>query len=196
MEFSERFEQALTWALGLHGEQKRKLTGVPYVGHLLRVCGTVMEYAGDEDEVIAALLHDALEDQNRPGLSDELVERFGSGVLHIIKQCSDREEAPPPPWRKRKEAFLERLKMADASVRLVTAADKLDNVRNLITSYRVWGELIWDHFRGGKEGTLWYYREVARVLRHASEHPLLLELERAVEELETLAKTSAEPATP
>ncbi|MGQ9821892.1 MAG: HD domain-containing protein [Thermogutta sp.] len=186
MEFSDRFEHALSWAIALHGEQKRKLSGVPYVGHLLRVCGTVMEYAGDEDEVIAALLHDALEDQNRPGLADEIADRFGSGVLHIIKQCSDREDSPPPPWRKRKEAFLEHLKMADASVRLVTAADKLDNVRNLMTSYRVWGDRVWEHFRGGKEGTLWYYRAAVNVLRHASENPLILELELAVRELESL----------
>lgn len=186
MELSDRFELALSWAINLHGEQKRKLSGVPYVGHLLRVCGTVMEYAGDEDEVIAALLHDALEDQNRPGLEEEIADRFGSGVLHIIKQCSDREDSPPPPWRKRKEAFLERLKMADASVRLVTAADKLDNVRNLVTLYRVWGDRIWEHFRGGKEGTLWYYRAAVNVLRHASENPLILELELAVRELESL----------
>ncbi|NMC20368.1 MAG: HD domain-containing protein [Thermogutta sp.] len=187
MELSDRFEQALSWAMSLHGGQKRKLTGVPYIGHLLRVCGTVMEYSGDEDEVIAALLHDALEDQNRPGLADEIAERFGSGVLHIIKQCSDREESPPPPWRQRKEAFLERLKTADASVRLVTAADKLDNVRSLTTSYRVWGDRVWEHFRGGKEGTLWYYREVVRVLCHASENALILELESAVRELESPA---------
>lgn len=186
MELSDRFEHALSWAITLHGEQKRKLSGVPYVGHLLRVCGTVMEYAGDEDEVIAALLHDALEDQNRPGLEEDIADRFGSGVLHIIKQCSDREDSPPPPWRKRKEAFLERLKMADASVRLVTAADKLDNVRNLVTLYRAWGDRVWEHFRGGKEGTLWYYRAAVNVLRHASENPLILELELAVRELESL----------
>lgn len=192
MELSDRFEHALSWAITLHGEQKRKLSGVPYVGHLLRVCGTVMEYAGDEDEVIAALLHDALEDQNRPGLADEIADRFGSGVLHIIKQCSDREDSPPPPWRKRKEAFLERLKTADASVRLVTAADKLDNIRNLVTCYRLWGDRVWEHFRGGREGTLWYYREAVNVLRHASENPLILELELAVRELESL--TAAESA--
>ena len=186
MELSDRFEHALSWAITLHGEQKRKLSGVPYVGHLLRVCGTVMEYAGDEDEVIAALLHDALEDQNRPGLEEDIADRFGSGVLHIIKQCSDREDSPPPPWRKRKEAFLERLKMADASVRLVTAADKLDNVRNLVTLYSAWGDRVWEHFRGGKEGTLWYYRAAVNVLRHASENPLILELELAVRELESL----------
>jgi len=108
-------------------------------------------------------------------------------VLSIVQACSDTVVQPKPPWRERKEAFLERLRTANAAVRLIQAADKLDNVSILLGQYRVFGPEIWNKFKGGREGTLWYYRRVAEVLGWASENPLVLELARRVEELEQLA---------
>lgn len=187
MQITPRFDEALQFAVNLHRSQRRKVNDAPYVGHLLRVCGLVMEYGGTEDEAIAALLHDALEDQNRPGLAEEILQRFGPTVLAIVRACSDTEVEPKPPWRERKEGFLERLRTANAAVRLVQAADKLDNLTMLLGQYRVFGPEIWRKFNGGREGTLWYYRQAVEVLRCASENPLILELAKRVEELEGLA---------
>jgi (p)ppGpp synthase/HD superfamily hydrolase len=187
MRMTSRFDDALQFAVALHREQRRKVNDAPYIGHLLRVCGIVLEYGGTEDEAIAALLHDALEDQNRPGLAEEILDRFGPNVLSIVRACSDTEVVPKPPWRERKEGFLERLRMANAAVRLVQTADKLDNVTMLLGQYRVFGPEIWKKFNGGREGTLWYYRSVVEILLRASENPLILELAKRVEELEKLA---------
>lgn len=187
MELTSRFDDALLFAVALHREQRRKVNNAPYIGHLLRVCGIVLEYGGTEDEAIAALLHDALEDQNRPGLAEEILQRFGPTVLSIVRACSDTEVQPKPPWRERKESFLERLRTANAAVRLIQAADKLDNVTTLLGQYRVFGSEIWEKFNGGRDGTLWYYRRVAEILSWASENPLILELVKRVEELEGLA---------
>lgn len=187
MNLTPRFDEALQFAVSLHRDQRRKVNDAPYIGHLLRVCGLVLEYGGTEDEAIAALLHDSLEDQNRPGLAEDIAARFGETVLSIVQACSDTVVQPKPPWRERKEAFLERLRTANAAVRLIQAADKLDNVSILLGQYRVFGPEIWNKFKGGREGTLWYYRRVAEVLGWASENPLVLELARRVEELEQLA---------
>jgi len=187
MEITSRFDDALQFAVSLHRQQRRKVNDAPYIGHLLRVCGIVLEYGGTEDEAIAALLHDSLEDQNRPGLAEEIASRFGPIVLSIVEACSDAVVQPKPPWRERKEAFLERLRTANAAVRLVQTADKLDNVSTLLVQYRVFGPEIWKKFNGGREGTLWYYRRVVEILRWASENPLVIELGKRVEELEQLA---------
>ncbi|ASV75641.1 GTP pyrophosphokinase [Thermogutta terrifontis] len=188
LELTPRFDEALRFAVSVHRHQVRNVTETPYVGHLLRVCGLVLEYGGTEDEAIAGLLHDALEDQNRPGLVDEIKQRFGPQVLEIVRECSDTTQRPKPPWRERKEQFLRRLAEANAAVRLVVAADKWDNVNNLLVLLRRFGPEIWQHFRGGREGTLWYYREIVSVLRRASQNPLILDLAERVEQLHKLAK--------
>lgn len=188
MELGSRFDQALTFASQLHRHQVRKLGCTPYVGHLLRVGGIVLDYGGNEDEAIAALLHDALEDQNHPGLDQEIAHRFGDVVLQIVHGCSDTTQKPKPPWKQRKEQFLQRLRQANSSVRLVTAADKLDNVRSTLTALRVWGDEIWQRFHAGRDGSLWYYRQVVDVLSQDSENPLIQELAQAAE---TLARESA-----
>lgn len=187
MELTPRYDDALRYAISLHRHDVRKVTGGAYAGHLLRVSGLILEYGGTEQEAIAGLLHDALEDQNRAGLEREISERFGPQVLEIVKACSDTTERPKPPWRERKEQFLERLKHANSAVRLVVAADKWDNVMTLLVLVRAFGPSVWENFRGGKEGTLWYYRSVVEILRQASENPLILDLEKRVSELESLA---------
>ena len=183
-ELSPRFQEALVFSAELHSRQRRKLSGTPYLGHLLRVTGIVLDYGASEDEAVAALLHDAVEDQGGAAAREEIRRRFGDAVVAIVDGCSDTDESPKPPWQARKDAYLAHLETADPSVRLVSAADKLDNVRSLTASYRKQGEDIWRHFGGKREGTLWYYRSVVERLKMHEPCPLADELERAVAGLE------------
>jgi len=187
MFLSSRFTDALVFAAQLHADQVRKLTGTPYLAHLLRVAGIALEYGADEDEAIAALLHDAIEDRGGPAARQAIEQRFGQRVADIVVGCSDTDQSPKPPWRQRKEAYLAQLAQASPSVRLVSAADKLDNVRSLIASYRQLGAAVWQHFRGGREGTLWYFRGVIEAQKQAGASPIVEELERAVSELDRVA---------
>jgi (p)ppGpp synthase/HD superfamily hydrolase len=178
-----RFAEALAYAAELHAAQTRKASGTPYIAHLLGVASLVLESGADEDEVIAALLHDAIEDQGGAAARQEIRQRFGDRVAAIVDGCSDAETMPKPPWRERKERFLGLLQEADASVLRVVAADKLHNVRSLLRAYRQQGESLWTCFRGGREGTLWYHREAARILCARGEGWLFDELAAAVDEL-------------
>jgi len=179
-----RFQEALLQAAQWHAAQQRKLSGTPYVGHLLSTCATALAFGADEDEAIAALLHDAVEDQGGQKIRDEIARRFGERVAEIVDGCTDATVTPKPPWRGRKEAHLARLAGASASVCLVEAADKLDNARALLREYRRYGEEVWEHFRGGREGTLWYYRAMLEVLGRAAPPDLIEELEHAIVSLE------------
>ncbi len=187
MPLTSRFTDALVYAAQLHATQTRKASGVPYVSHLLRVCGIALEFGADEDEAIAALLHDAIEDQGGQATREEIRRRFGDRVTEIVDGCTDTDQTPKPPWRQRKEAYLAHLHEATPSVRLISACDKLDNVRSLLLSYRDQGEQIWQRFSGGRDGTLWYYRRIVAVLQSFGPHPLVDELHRAVTQFETLA---------
>ena len=185
---TSRFEEALVYAARLHAGQTRKASGTPYVAHLLSVAALVMEDGGDEDEAIAALLHDAIEDQGGDTARQEIRRRFGETIMAIVDGCSDAETVPKPPWRERKEAFLSSLRHVSPQVRRVVAADKLHNVRSLRREVQRQGEAIWQHFRGGKEGTLWYHREVTRILEEKGTGWLVTELREAVANLEDLAR--------
>ncbi len=187
MPLSERFDQALQYASQLHRTQLRKATNIPYISHLLAVTALVLEHGGDEDEAIAALLHDAVEDQGGAPTREAIRRRFGERVAEIVDGCTDTDETPKPPWRERKEKYIAHLRMASPSVRLVTTADKLHNARSILAEYRQLGDALWNRFNGGKGGTLWYYRAVVRELRAAGDAPLVRELDRVVTELERLA---------
>jgi (p)ppGpp synthase/HD superfamily hydrolase len=182
-----RFQAALCYTAALHAEQRRKFAGEPYVAHLLAVAAMVMEHGGDEDEAIAALLHDAVEDQGGAATREEIARRFGEHVAQIVDGCTDTAESPKPPWRERKEAFIARLGHATPSVRLVVAADKLHNARAILREHRRLGQSLWSHFRSGREGTLWYYRTVVETLRRAETTALVEELDETVRQLERLA---------
>lgn len=191
MPLSTRFQQALSFAAGLHASQLRKAGQTPYIAHLLIVAGTVLEYGGNEDEAIAALLHDALEDQPHHGqTSAEIGQQFGAEVLAIVKACSDTQVYPKPPWRERKEAFLKTIETLPPSACLVLAADKLHNTRSLTHQYRELGEELWRNFKGGRSGTLWYSRAVLDALNRRGCLPpaLLCELADAVSHLESIVK--------
>ena len=189
---SQRFEDALVLACGLHRQQSRKGTEVPYVAHLLAVASIALEHGASEDEAIAALLHDAVEDQGGAETATLIRRRFGDAVADIVEACSDTDIVPKPPWRERKAAYIAHVRHAPAAVRLVSAADKLHNARCILADYRVLRESLWARFSGGREGTLWYYRELVRAFSAHGEHPPLVdELARTVAELERLASGEA-----
>jgi GTP pyrophosphokinase len=179
---SERFTTALTYATQLHANQVRKGSGVPYIAHLLGVASIALEYGANEDEAIAALLHDAIGAATR----EEIRRRFGDNVTAIVDGCTDADTTPKPPWRQRKEEYIAHIPTASASVLLVSSADKLYNAQSILKDYRVLGESLWQRFQGGKEGTLWYYRELVEVFKQTKTTPLVAELERVVSELEAL----------
>ena len=183
-----RFDEAFRYATNKHAEQTRKKTDVPYISHLMSVAALVLEAGGDEDQTIAALLHDVVEDCGGEPVLEEVRQRFGDRVANIVEGCTDTYTIPKLPWKQRKLDHLEVLRRADDDIRLVSAADKLHNVRTILADYRSEGDRVWDRFSGRKDGTLWYYRAVLDVLRHGRSNRLVDELQRVVTELETLAK--------
>lgn len=189
MPLSSRFEQALVHAAQLHAAQRRKGTETPYISHLLAVTAIVLEHGGNEDEAIAALLHDAVEDQGGADTLAEIRRRYGDAVADIVSACSDTDQPIKPPWRERKEAYLEHLRTVSPSVRLISAADKLHNARSTLAGHRRIGPQVWERFNGGQSGTLWYLRSVVNILREQESTPLVDELDRVVGELEALAQT-------
>lgn len=183
-----RFERALLFATRKHAGQMRKGTPAPYISHLMGVAGLVLEAGGDEDLAIAALLHDVVEDCGGAPMLKEVRRRFGKRVAHVVEGCTDTDLDPKPPWRQRKEDYVEHLRTADADVRLVSAADKLHNSRHILADYYEVGESIWDRFNGGRDGTLWYYRALLKEFRRRKPNRLVNELERVVTELEARAR--------
>lgn len=188
MTYGPRFEAALVLAAQLHRDQLRKSTATPYVCHLLSVAAIVGENGGTEDEVIAALLHDAVEDQGGPATRKLILDRFGSNVAEIVDGCTDTDEAIKPAWRQRKETHLAHLAKASPSVMLVTLADKLHNSRAVLADLRTLGEETWQRFKGGKDGTIWYYRSVLSLAENDPRRGLVDEFARVVDEIEQLAR--------
>lgn len=185
---TDRFTDALTLACTLHREQSRKGTQIPYVAHLLGVASIALEHGATEDEAIAAVLHDAVEDQGGAATATRIRERFGDVVTDIVLGCTDTDVEPKPPWRARKEAYVAHLLDAPPAVRLVSASDKLHNARAILADYRVVRDALWDRFTGGRDGTLWYYRALVDAFASHGRTPLVDELERVVTEIERLAK--------
>jgi (p)ppGpp synthase/HD superfamily hydrolase len=189
---THRFVDALGYSAELHLRQRRKGKGQPYVGHLLGVAAIVIQHGGGEDEAIAALLHDAVEDQGGLPRLGEIREKFGERVAHIVDGCTDSYEVSGEKleWGERKRAYIEKVAHESADVRLVSAADKLANARDILSDFREQGDAIFNRFKGRKQGTLWYYRTLVNVFREAGATPLIEELDRVVTELETLARAS------
>ena len=187
MQLSHYFNEALVYAAELHVTQVRKASGIPYISHLLGVASLTLEYGGNEEEAIAALLHDAIEDRGGAKTREDIRRRFGDSITAIVDGCTDTDIFPKPPWRERKEAFIARIPTASSSVRLVSAADKLYNTRSLLKDYRLLGEELWTRFAGGKEGTLWYHRAIVEAFVRAEATPIVAELDRRVSELEGLS---------
>ncbi len=188
-----RFEDAVRYANIVHAHKKRKSgSEAPYMAHLLGVTAIALEYGADEDETIGALLHDAVEDVGgRPRLAD-IRARYGKKVAEIVEGCSDSlgdKDDEKLSWRERKAAYVAHVPKTSGSVRLVSAADKLNNVRAIVVEYRRSGEKIWKHYKGSREDRLWYYRALVKAYRKSGTHKTLVEdLDEVVSELERLLR--------
>jgi len=189
--YSDRVADALALMFRLHREQLRKGSEVPYITHLMSVAALVGEYDGDEDQFIAALLHDAVEDQGGQETLALIREEFGERVAEMVWACSDTDEEPKPPWRARKQQYIDAVRNEPGEVKLVVAADKLHNIRSTIADLRMHGMQLWDKFTGGYEGTLWFYEEVLKALADDWSHPILEDLSDAVENLTHAARSAA-----
>lgn len=184
--YSERVDEALELVASAFRTHVRKGSNVPYLSHLLAVAALVAEHGGDEDQIIAALLHDYLEDVDG-GACVEIEQRFGSRVAKLVLGLSDSTTKPKPPWEERKLRYLGLLRTESSELKLISAADKLHNALSLIRDHRAVGEVLWERFTPTREQTFWYYRSVVVALGDGWSHPLLDELTRAVDELESLA---------
>jgi (p)ppGpp synthase/HD superfamily hydrolase len=158
---TQRYQRALNDSFFLHGADERKGDKTPYYAHLMAVSSLVLEHGGDEDTAIAALFHDTLEDkQDARGW----VTAYGEKVTRIVEECSDTQVQPKPEWRTRKEQHLAEIPHKSKEALLVLAADKLHNLRSLFLAFAEHGDVVFDWFRGGKEGTLWYFQSMAQAL--------------------------------
>jgi hypothetical protein len=186
-----RFDTALQFASGLHHSQTRKGGFIPYIAHLMSVCALVIEAGGDEDQAIAALLHDAVEDQGGLPTLATIRQMFGDRVADTVESCSDSMATNPDkklPWRPRKDKYLEHLRTANADALIVSAADKLHNARAILADYRELGEGLWSRFKAPKKEQLWFYGAIVTTLRQTTAPKALVdELSLVVEELKQLA---------
>jgi (p)ppGpp synthase/HD superfamily hydrolase len=182
---SERFDEALTYASDLHRTQTRKGGDIPYVGHLLSVASLIIEGGGTETQAIAGLLHDAVEDQGGAPVLAEIRERFGDDVATIVDECSDTDVVPKPPWKQRKQDYIDHLGEASDATILVSLADKLDNARAILRDFRDLGPELWTRFSvHDPRQHLWYYRELLKVFKERNSSWLVAELERVLRALE------------
>ena len=188
MNLSPKFEQGLQYATLIHAGQLRKGTEIPYIAHLLGVASIALEYGANEDEAIGALLHDAGEDAGGDARIEDIRRKFGGAVADIVQGCTDAVTIPKPPWKKRKEDYIAHVPSASASVRLVSAADKLHNARAILRDYRRIGEALWPVFNAGRDDQLWYYRSLVTAFSQANRNELIEELDGVVTEIELASK--------
>lgn len=186
-DLTERFEQALAFSTSLHRNQRRKGTDIPYVSHLLGVASIALEMGADEDQAIAALLHDAVEDQGGAVCLAEIRKRYGDRVAGIVSDCTDADTEPKPPWRARKEAYIASLAHKHADSLLVSLADKTHNARAILDDLAVHGPTLWERFTGRRDGSLWYYDELAKAFRTYLPGPAADRLEFVVQEMHRAA---------
>lgn len=187
---SPRFLDAFVYAARLHAEQKKKGGDTPYLAHLMAVTGLVLDDGGSEDEAIAALLHDAVEDQGGRARLEDIRQRYGAVVAHIVEGCSDSFATPKPPWSERKRAYVAHASHLDRSTLRVSAADKVVNGRTILRDWHRVGEEVWTRFNASREEVLWYYGALVDAFRASGGGPLVEELSRVVMELRALAGTA------
>jgi GTP pyrophosphokinase len=180
--YSPKLDEALALVTDAFRNKIRKGSGIPYLTHLLQVMVLVAEHGGDEEQMMAALLHDYLEDIEGAQAS-LLHERFGPRVAGLVEGLSDSVTLPKPPWKERKETYIAHLRIAPAELKLVSSADKLHNARSIHRDFRMVGEPIWDRFTATREQTLWYYRAIVDALANDWEHAILAELRDEVHAL-------------
>lgn len=184
---TERFDDALAYASRLHRTQTRKGSGIPYISHLLAVAAIALENGADEDQAIAALLHDAVEDQGGLPRLEDIRALYGDGVAQIVADCTDSHAEPKPAWHPRKEAYIAGLASKSPRSLAVSLADKTHNAAAINADLRAHGEAVWSRFTGGKGGTLWYYRALANAFRVYAPGIAAERFAREVDEIEELA---------
>jgi (p)ppGpp synthase/HD superfamily hydrolase len=200
---STRFDHALLFAAQVHRDQDRKKSGIPYISHLLGVASIVLDYGGDEDMAIAALLHDAVEDHGGRPMLKMISQIFGPRVAKMVDGCTDSYVEDPKKkenWERRKIRYLHRVRHEDADTRFVSAADKLYNARAVLRDLRYDGDAAFLRFSAPKAKTLWYYRSLVREYRIGGVthrlKPLIDDLDRVVTEVEHISGILASPIRP
>ena len=186
-QLTDRFLRAFSKAFTLHGEQLRKSSQTPYIAHLLSVTALVFENGGSEDQAIAALLHDAVEDAGGIDTLNEIREEFGDSIANLVDGCTDSYTQPKADWKPRKVAYLEKIENASDDIKLISLADKVHNARSILLDLHLAGETTWDKFKGKKTGTLWYYQSLAKIFDDAPYPSLKNELRNLVDEIHILA---------
>jgi len=188
---TDRFDRALAYATHVHGGQVRKGTSVPYVAHLLAVAATVLEYGGDEEMAIGALLHDAAEDQGGSARLADIRNRFGERVARFVGACSDSlantaAGEKRAGWRERKEAYLAHLPTRDPEILLISLSDKVHNARSILRDLRKEevGGKVWSRFSASREETIWYYKKLAETFQRVLPGQLSDELAEIADALE------------
>ena len=185
---SPRFRYAFEYAAALHAADLRKGAKAPYLSHLLEVCAIVLRYGGNEDAAIAALLHDAAEDHGgQPRLVD-IQRNFGKTVTSIVEECTDSTTRPKQPWELRKRNYVKHIPGASRGGLLVSAADKLSNVRAILADHYVVGDEVYKRFKRPKRRTLWYYNALSKAFMAHLGGDLAKELRRTVAELNRVSK--------
>ncbi|MEZ6141696.1 MAG: HD domain-containing protein [Zavarzinella sp.] len=182
---TDRFDLALLFTSRIHRKQSRKGTNVPYISHLLSVCALVLEHGGNEDQAIAALLHDAPEDQGGQGILDRIQHTFGSKIAALVAACGEPVELNGASWRERKTAFISALEYVPMDAQLVIAADKAHNLACLVDDYLQLGVSVFDRFNGGKIGTMWYYDSLVELISPKIPVPLALRLKEPLKILKS-----------
>jgi len=181
---TERFDEAVRYARQAHEAQARKGAGTPYLGHLLGVASIVLDDGGTEDEAIAALLHDAAEDQGGRARLEDIRARFGDAVARIVEDCTDSWETPKKPWAERKLAYTEHARTLAPSSLRVSAADKVHNTYTTLRDLRNIGEEVWGRFNASADDVMAYYDALVRSYREAGGGRLVDELGRIVRGIE------------
>ena len=180
MNFNSKFKEALSYSYDLHRNQTRKGTLIPYTSHLMTVSSLIMEHGGDQEQAIAGLLHDAVEDQGGQNTLNEIRKKFGDKVANIVSDCTDAWEEPKPPWKARKLDYLQSLPKKPKSSILVSLADKTHNAESILFDKIEIGDAIWDRFTPPYEETKWYYRSLSNIFLDKIPGKLAERLVRAV----------------
>jgi (p)ppGpp synthase/HD superfamily hydrolase len=189
---TQKLGQALALAVQAHDGQMRKGTAIPYIAHPMGVASIALEFGASEDQAIASLLHDALEDGG-PHYAPLIEAKFGAAVLALVQACTDGvpdASGAKADWGERKRAYLAHLAQAPDEVLLVSGADKLHNARAIVSDLITIGPDVFKRFKAGREGTLWYYRALADVFTRRRA-PMAVMLEAEVRQMERLAKQTA-----
>jgi (p)ppGpp synthase/HD superfamily hydrolase len=181
---TDQMDKAFTFARKAHQKQLRNRTTIPYLSHLMSVSALTMEHGGDEDIAIAALLHDTLEDcGDADALSKSIQHAFGDRVLRIVRECSDTEITPKPPWKERKETYINHIEQISDDALIVSMCDKLHNLRTIVWDYKVIGDEIFERFKGKREGTIWYYTSLTEKYKLILQSRPNAQLDRIIDEL-------------